>query len=86
MRVSFRSGASLHAARAALAPVQPVSIPNSYALLAGGIAPRDHDDAAYGVMGPTGVAGVSGLCSFGSATRIRAQRVLFGCTLREQLR
>jgi hypothetical protein len=27
-------------------------------LLAGGIAPRDHDDAAYGVMGPTGVAGL----------------------------
>ena len=27
-------------------------------LLAGGIAPRDHDDAAYGVMGPIGVAGL----------------------------
>jgi hypothetical protein len=27
-------------------------------LLTGGIAPRDHDDAAYGVMGPTGVAGL----------------------------
>jgi hypothetical protein len=27
-------------------------------LLAGAIAPRDHDDAAYRVMGPTGVAGL----------------------------
>jgi hypothetical protein len=27
-------------------------------LLAGGIAPRDHDDAAHGVMSPTGIAGL----------------------------
>jgi hypothetical protein len=27
-------------------------------LLAAGIAPRDYDDAAYGVMGPIGVAGL----------------------------
>ena len=29
-----------------------------YVLLAGGIAPRDYGDAAYGVMGPIGVAWV----------------------------
>jgi hypothetical protein len=53
-------GAVLRSKRPAshLRPVQPVSIPIVTRLLAGGIAPRDHDDAAYGVMGPTGVAGL----------------------------
>jgi hypothetical protein len=37
--------------------IQPQLL-SAHVLLAGGIAPRDHDDAAYGVMGPIGVAGL----------------------------
>jgi hypothetical protein len=47
-------GAVLRSKRPAfpLAPVQLLACPIVTRLLAGGIAPRDHYDAAYGVMGP----------------------------------